>query len=581
MPKFGADVTSMSPVQVKPFIAPGVEDNSAAYGIGANTSLLTGAAKMGLAAAEGYSVAEAKGGLRKEWEEYSATSPSIFATEQETLDRQRTNLASEGKVEEARAIMDKQKANLAKSRNALTQGVMSEAEFVMKTTAATRAAVTSNPFFSKELIRGLQEEYELLGISSTLAADRAINKSKSDVMDSAWKNTRDEADKRHIPYTYDTPFDVLLESVNKHKEYEAAEHVWTNSQKHYDVNKRDQGIGWVTRNGDKAVIGSLDKFGKSIMDMANVSAADPKAYASIAAQVKLIADQHKNVFLTSIPADLRNEPAVLQRIESYNKGIDNTVSVLEKLGSGSDWKLAMENTLATAKAVREKRIVDTYDTAAIDLMVKIQSATPNAIHLNEDARGLFHDTMAAIASNNHNSPAIDKSLPKDVNDNRLSDHIKSGIKLGQEDNDYTPLEKVLDTYANKTPTITNTGDRQMFLYKNLDTIANSDLQNAPTLIVNKTMVMVDQAMGDPVFGAKSMMENIAKYKPGIQTTADGKLVFTGPHAKAFEDKFGKIYNSALSAFVRVTKSKGGDIEEAKAFNQKYLFSQLPRPAGAK
>ena len=569
--EFGVKATGVQPSQVKPFISPGIENRAEAIQV----DTLSGLVKAGTELYNEYQANQAGDELQKEIASYSETSPTIISRKLGEVEKERTILSAQGDTEGISAVEARTKGILDKYVNALSQGVMTPDEFDTRALKVAREAINKNPHLSQKILQQLQLVRELSGVGEVLKADQVLAKSKKEQQDEYNKDLRTRAKEQNIWYDSTTS---NFELENKLKVAEGDDYnfqVFQRGKEKEEYYISGQAQQWAEKQGNSTVRGGITSFGKQVLALAEVAQADPTNYPKIKNQVKLEAEKMKASFVQGIPVRYRNQPEMKQLIEDFNRGIDTTTSVMENFGSGKDWKEAFTNNLEIVKLTQEKALRDTVNVENLNALTKLLAADTGQLVISEQARKALRDSghslSAAILEGNATAPVLDKNLPKSINDDVLSSVIHKSAASSEQDKDPTTFNKVLETYSRKSSSIVDPIQRDLFIYKNLEAISKAEITVADTNSIIHTSNMISQMINDPSLGAKAMYTNMKANGVKLERTSIGTVMFTGPNAQAFNDKYGIKLNTALSAYAKVNKK--GTKEISDEFFTKF-FGQL-------
>ena len=559
MAKFGSDVTTMSPANTGAAgqILGGVQDNSTALRTAATTGLIENAGKLAVDAYHGYNLADVEKENQKivAEAETGLLAKSIF----------KTPLAED----ELDPVLKAYGLSTKKYVNALQQGVMSPYEFETRTLANLRSAVNRNPNMRDELTKHTKDTLELTGMSSALKQEALTEKTAAESADAYMKQVDSGLAKENIFLPNTTPLyekeRVLMGATKDTKAYE----VWKRAKDYKSQFTEEQALNWVEGNGFNAVNGGISEWNKTIVALGITAEGQPETFPNIVAKAKLQAPIQKELFASGIDASLRQNPLVKEKIEAYNKAIDDSLLVLDKLGSGDDWKKAVSNRLEITKSMQEQGLRDRYNIAELDFVIKGIASDPNGFALAPKTREVMRTTFADLVSGNYNSSIINSNLPRSMDDSSMSKYIDMSAKVGKEDNDYTGLNKVLDSLNKKTSSITDPSQKYIYLAKNLESISKADLEGAGVDTIAQVKTMVKTFLDDPKYGLKGMSISMGKTKGlKLEVLQDGKFIFSGTDADKFNSSYGISLNTALGAYSRVQNMSTKEASER--FQAEYM-----------
>lgn len=572
MAKFGIEQTGLSSPSLSgaSFISQGVQDNSGALRTQATTGLIKNVGEMGIDAYKGYQIADVEAEQEKVIQDYmDRRNPEQLKIEAAGLETQRASMLLQGvPEEEVNPVTAKMRETLARYQKAKDQGLMTPEDFTDRTLSVLRTATNRNPGLFKELSDQASKVLQLSGITDVVKSDQLVQKSQQEKADAYIKDLYARAKEQDIFYTSTTPIYEIEQQLQVAETDKRNYTLQLRAKDRKDMFTAGQALDWVATNGDSSVRGGLSNFGSTLSKIAEVSQASPTEYSKIKANATLAGIKAKDAFLESIPVEIRNNPTVIQKIESFNKGIDTTLTMLEGLGSGEDWKKAVNNHLEITKIGQDQRIRDTVDVAAIDLTMNILKADPSFFAVSDPARKSVYNTLLQLQSGNYSAPIIDQQMPKTMKENSLSRHIDSSAILGKETGSYEGLNKILDTFNAKTLQIQDPNQKYVFLAKNLESLSKADLSGAKSDTVSKVKTMVDNFLHDPTYGLPDMFSKVEKYGVTVDVLPDGRIQFLGNEANKFNSKYGIAVNNALGAYAN---SQGITTKEAaKKFYPEYF-----------
>lgn len=199
MPKFGPDITSLSPTQINPVITQGVQDQTAAT----QTKTLGDLFNVGVQLYKGSQLAELERGTEDVINEYMTRRPAGVAQLGIDTANLRQNIDTlwsnpDTTIEEINPIEKRYQETLAKYNKAVDQGTMSPEEFSTRTLATLRTAVNKNPGMFPELAQHANQVLELSGIQGFLKLDEQVAKQQAAQQDTVLKYYLEEAHKNNM-----------------------------------------------------------------------------------------------------------------------------------------------------------------------------------------------------------------------------------------------------------------------------------------------------------------------------------------------------------------------------------------------
>jgi len=176
MPKFGSDVTGMSPIDLRvgKFVSSGVEDRSNTIGIAATTGLIKTIGEDGIDAYKGKQLSNVNLEQQSNVQEYMDRShPNGLKMDAAELKSGIDNIWNnlDATIEDVNPIEKEFQSKVDRLKSAVDQGVMSPEEFTNRTLSTLRNAVNRNPGMIKELSDHANSVLELSGISNIVKQD--------------------------------------------------------------------------------------------------------------------------------------------------------------------------------------------------------------------------------------------------------------------------------------------------------------------------------------------------------------------------------------------------------------------------
>jgi hypothetical protein len=550
---------TISPIAANPFISPGVRDDAIA-------SLVGNAGKIGLAAYEGYQEADLQkkiSGITDEYfnpavtdQELTDMGTEIGALEGAFADRYPEDLAGMKKLEALNKDFENKLSNFAAAKK---QGRMSLDELQTRILSATREAINRNPMLESQLM-GITNKYmELSGLGSFIKEQEKLQQSQLEAQNDFLKRLDQEGKDRDIPgwFNMDISQKMAAVDVARRRDYALKELEAQNKVGTYVTKQQAQ--SWISEKGNDALNGHLDQVNVAVQSIFKNK--ETNNWAQVKYQVGDIIAGAKRDFDSKIPQHLLNDPDIKEYRDRYYKNLDEMIVRMNGLGSGEDAATAWKNEVTKTQSIQEWNLRQEVDLERANLGIRLIQAYPNGL-LDGDNLKKAKSFLSSIMSNMWVSPNAQAGLPKEGTalPSPSTVAIQSAVKLGEEKKDWGTLSQVLDMYNKGYTQIQDPKQRALFVEQNLKALAQGDLSGLDAAGVGKVKQMIGSYFNDPQIGLKSLENNILKY-PGtmMDVMDDGRILFAGPEADAFNAAFGNKINTALEVYA---KANGQSIKEA-------------------
>ena len=556
----------LSGVKAEPHVSKGVQDNSM-------VGLLGDAAKMGIEAYTGYQMADLEKEMTKEADSYFNTNaPGYLSNEAKALGAEVGGLVKgeqefllsgipspDEQEQYTRGLSEK----LSTYQNAVAQGRMSLDQLQTRILSATREAVNRNPFLQKELLQTADKYMELSGLGSFMKQQAKLEKDQGEAYQKMVSDLDAEGREKDIPGWFSMSVEQKMQSIDAVRRQERTVKEAEAITKTGQFIDRNTYLQW--RDGGKLSDYHNGMLGQLNVKMQALFRNNPTAgYSATQYSIRQILEEAKMAYPNSIPLNIRNEPEVKQQIEDFRKFADQMEANLSKLGSGEDMAKAVGNQVAIMKGMQEKDLRSRVNPEQFDMLAKLKMADPSGVILGEGNLKAIDDFLSNTFNAMFKTPAFQRNIPTVQQPNDLSSKaIAAGVASAKKDQDWKPFKEIIAGYNKAFPEITDSKSKNLFITQNLREIAKSDLTGLDSEGILGVQKMISDYMDDKAFGLKSMFQNVAKSQYDVQMDIleDGRLVFTGKDAEAFNGAYGKNINTALEAYA---KANGMTIKAASA-----------------
>lgn len=577
MPKFGVDVTKMSDVSGAGVfgsnVRQGVEDRSGAMRTAATTGLIGAAGSMGVAAYEGYQLADIEAEQEKNVSDYMQSKNNPAIAEQAQIDAASLRSATDSlwnnfdtTIEDVNPIERNFQDKLKTYERAAREGVMTPDELSSRILATTREAVNRNPGMYDKLLQHSKKTLELSGIQEISKQDERKQVSAIDAL----KDMQARARAVGYSYTATTPYSELESNVVELERDNLSLKQAKAARERHDLVTTADAEAFERTRGDAVQKAQLSSFKVGALTLFKDNNTD--SYKNVAFALRDFATSSKEEFASIIPPQIRDTPASKARIERYNKHIDDTIASMEKLGSGEDARKVLENSVAVYESSEKAGMHKRYNVTATRMAMDIVRSAPDIIVKDSNIRTKLMEVTSDMLSGNLSSPAVEGMIPRNIEDKNMAIPIASQAKLSLESKDWTGLNKVLSAYNSKTASITDPKQKQIYLYNNIEALSKQDLTGLDAATYGQVNNMIGSYLKDPQFGLPSMFNNLKDTNVILDVLPDGKLLFTGEGADKYNAGYANKINTSLQAYA---KAQGVSIKEAAGnFYPEYFGSAL-------
>ena len=547
-----APVLSQSSAQ--PFISPGVTNN-----IGSSIAAI---GKIGVDAYTGYQSANLQKDIQAEAEQFFATQKEDYrsadamklGSEVAGLE-EGTNTFFQQMPDNLEGIKGLDRMNqaleskLSSYASAVRQGRMSIGELQTRILSKTREAINQNPFLQRELLQTADKFMEISGLGSWLKAQTNIQEDQAKAQQKMLENLDAEGRERDIPGWFNMSTQQKMESIDlvRKREYTVKEaEAMTKSGAFVD---RQTMLEWRdTGKLDHYFNGNLDQLNVVVHKLFQDNNTDN--YANVQKGISDAIAMSKQDFLKNIPVSIRNEPEIKQQIADYDKFTGEMERRMKELGSGANAREAWGNLSANFKAQQDVALRRQLNPEKWELFSKIFTAFPTTI-LGEGNLEKIKGISQALVNNLFESGIVQGSLPTAAKpDKTLSSVLGTAAQVSNKEKDPSTVKAILKTFNEGIPTIKDASSRSIFIQQNLQELAKADLTGLDTEGIDGVNKMIGSFLDDKQFGLRSMFANMLEKSPTVDVLEDGRLVFTGNEAAAFNGAYGAKINTALEAYAK-------------------------------
>lgn len=468
-------------------------------------------------------------------------------------------------------------------QQAVSTGKMSASELEARILADTRAAINRNPGLTDILLKRADRVLEMSGASSYIKAAKQEQVDVQKQQQEQLKNLRELADQHNIPYDpFNPDYSRITQAVNQSKVEKASSDAVQRASQGLTAFTKEQGLQFVQKNGDAALIGDMDELRSQLTNL--YSQSTTKDYASIKYQANAVARSLSDKwYAAAARAGISNEPAVKDLITRQEASIKAITDRLESLKSGDDFKKVLDNEVNAMQLTQRAALYKEYDIEAIDLASKIASQSPDLFKQWAVGSGKY-DTNDAIKTfgglvnrflnkstvNSMSSKNIDGKKPDAVN------FLKETIKLG----DKQGITNMLGTFSDGYSKIQDTSSRLSFLeqsVRELGNVANTEnLKGLQTDGVNNGMNLINTYMNQVapqmILGINSAMkENKGEDRVSFDVLPNGTLTVSSSN-KDLERKLNSKFIIRINESLAATANLQGVTPKAiagKFYNQHF------------
>lgn len=555
MVDFSVKSTSLSRPDLKAasHISAGVTDVSGAMRTQATTGLAQGLGEQAIEAYKGKQIGDINTATQNTISEYMDSKETIFSTKEgETLSG----------VEKA------QRVRLTTLKQALDEGTMTPDEFSDRVLANLREATNKTPGMFKELKEEAARVLELSGIQGVLKADQLKAESDQKKAERLLTDMQDRAKREHIYYDSTTTYWDLAEKVKVAENDTRAYDMQVRGKDRFSMLSTTQAREWTERKGNDVVRGSLSNANKLLVDMVDTNAVTTDNYPKFKAQFEGTLDNMHQVFVNSIPANIRQEPLVQENIRLHADGMEKVKTRLANLAGGEDMKKVMENEFSILKHRQENNLRKIVDVAKLDMTAKLTASVPGIITKSESSRKEIFDAFIAITSSGDDSPALRNIIPKSDKDNKSSMLLEGAINESISSGDYTSFKRTMDALSAQTSKIDNPKVRLQYLYNNINSIAKQKPMQLDVEGITKVETSIGQMLNDPNFGVGTLTQTTEGKKVQLDVLPSGHVVFIGEDSDKFNKTYANNINLALRAYANAHNTSME--KAAKQFYPKYF-----------
>lgn len=542
-----------------PFIAPGVTDNS-------SSMLLSGLGKIGVEAYTGYTTAGLQKDIQGEAEAFfknKAVADSVPALGEKLgglVEGEKEFLLSgipapEEQEQYTRGLATK----LSAYQNAVSQGRMSISELQTRILSKTREAVNQNPFLQRELLATADKYMELSGLGSWMKQQEQLGVDQTKAQQKMMDDLDAEGREKDIPGWFRMGMQQKMEAIDivRKREFvvKQAETI-TKSGQFVDQQQikewRDNGTF------DQYFNGRLDQLNVGVQSIFKENNTD--SYPQVKNAIDNYTLAHRQEFLKGIPPSYRETKEGRDFIADYDKQVESMKKAMEDLGSGANASKAWGNLSSARQSMQDVELRSKLNPGHFDMLAKLKMADPSGTILGDGNLKKIDSFLSATFNNLFGTPSFTASLPTAQAPNKTSANVLSlAGTVGTKEKDWAPFNTIVSSYNKGVKDINDPKSRSAFMYQNLQAISKMDMTGLGAEGVAGVHNMVKTYFDDPQFGLKAMFANAKNYNIQMDILDDGRLLFTGKDAEAFNGAFGSRVNTALEAYA---KANGQSVKEA-------------------
>ncbi|MFA5142498.1 MAG: hypothetical protein WC471_06035 [Candidatus Woesearchaeota archaeon] len=554
-------------------VSQGVVDTSGAMKTQGLTNLIQGVGEQAISAYKGYQIGDINKETQADIKAYmdSKNNPELAKsslTDAASTDVQTSLFKPQG--ETLSAVEQAQKERLATYKQALDEGVMTPDEFSDRVLTNLREATNRNPGLYQELKAEASRVLELSGITGIIKSDELIAKNKQQQAESMIKDLQDRMKREYLYYDSNTSVISMQEQLQKAEGDARSYNLQVRGADQFKMLSQAQARHWNETKGPEIIRGSIANANKMLIDIIDTNSVTAETYGKFKATFDASLDNMHQVFVESIPVNIRQDPLSVENIKMHQEGMERIKTRLANLATGEDLKKVLNNEVEILKLGQEKNLRETVDVASIEMTTKIAQSVPGIITQSPDYRKKIYDAGTAIAQGNFNSPSIKNLVPKSQNDKLSSNLLEGSIIQSVTSGDYTPFKKTMDALNDQTPKIENPSTRLQFLYNNLTAIAKQKPMEMDVHGITKVETAVTQLMNDPQFGVGTLVETLGDKKVELDILPSGHLIFKGEDADKFNQTYASNTNMALRAYANAHNTTME--KAAKTFYPRYFSS---------
>lgn len=543
------------------FVNPGVVNKSAAMRTGANTALLGAVGEQAIDAYKSSQIGEMNTLTQDVVQEYMNRRDNPELAKGSLSEAAATDVSSSifGNQQNISAVEAAQKERLATYRQALEEGVMSPDEFSDRVMSNLRETTNKNPGLYKELKEEAARILELSGITGIIKSDALIAESKQKQVEKAMSDMQERAKREHIYYDTTTLYWDLADKVQKAEGETRSFDMQVRNKDKFAMLSTEQSRQWIENKGDDVVRGSLSNTNNQLLAMVEELGVNSITYPKVKAQFEGSLDNMHQVFISSIPVAIRQEPVVQEKIKSHSDGIEKIKVRLSNLATGEDVKKVLSNEVDILKFTQQKELRKQYNVDKITLMGDMLRGVPGVI-MESTVRERYTGIISAIAGESFDAPIISEIRPKSDKDTTSETIVNSAISAGKSSGDFTAFKRTMDAVNRETVKIENPQVRVQFIFNNLSAIAKQDPLKMDADSISKVEGHIKLLLNDTSFGLPTLAETTKDRKVKIDVLPSGQLIFVGEDAGKFNAAYGSNINMALRAYAN---SHGVTMEQAK------------------
>lgn len=450
--------------------------------------------------------------------------------------------------EQLSGVEKAQRERLATYQQALEQGVMSQEEFSDRVLANLREMTNRNPGLYEELKAEASRVMELSGITGIMKSDKLIAESKAKQEENLLKDLQERARKENIYYDATTPYWALAKQLQEAEGDTRAYNLQVRGKERFAMASQEQARQWVTESGNEVIRGSLSTAHKTIMEMVDTQGIDAKTYPKFRANVEGTLDNLHQVFVDSIPVNIRQDPTVQENIKMHENGIKQIKDRMNNLASGEDLKKVLGNEVEILKASQDKKLRETVDVSSMDMAVRLAAANTGIITQSPEFRKNIFNAGVAISSGNFASPALSQMVPKSDKDTSSASLITGAVNLGKQSGDYAAFGRTLEALNSQVDKISNTKTRLQYQFNNVLALSKATDIKPDAAGVQQVEETIDKFLTDPQFGVGTLVDTSKGKNITMDVTPSGNLLFVGPDAAQFNKAYANNINISTQAY---------------------------------
>jgi len=575
MVDFSTKQTNLSAPDLKgaTHVSAPITDSSKAIGLANMGNLIKGAGELAFDVYKSSKVADINEETQKDIADYmrmrgNPEEAKSSLSDAASTDIQTTVFKPQG--EQLSAVENAQKERLNTYQKALAEGVMTPDEFSDRVLANLREATNKNPGLYNELKQEAARVLELSGITGVIKSDQLIAESKQKQAENLLKDMQDRAKREHIYYDATTGYWDLAEKVKAAENDTQSYDLQVRGKERFSMLSQEQARSWVQNKGNDVVRGSLSNSNKTLQSFIDTNAVDSSNYPKFKVQFEGQLDNMHQVFVDSIPVNIRQDPLVQENIKLHADGLERVKTRLSNLATGEDMKKVLTNEYEILKLRQDTRLRETVDIASLEMATKMAAAVPGIITQSDSYRKSIFDAAVAISEGGFSSPAVKGLVPKSDKDKRGAVLLEGVINQSLSDGDFVPLTKTLQALNSQTSSIENPKTRLQYLYNNINTIARQKPMSLDVTSIQEVETTIGQLLTDSNFGINTLSQTTQGKKVKMDVLPSGQLMFIGEDSAKFNSIYANNVNMALQAYANAHNTSIKDA--AKLFYPKYFGS---------